>query len=195
MKLTNENAFIGANVSYEKQKMVIVKINTKSVYLAKDKRFLKRWEIRPKGMTWKKFCELNEAKMVSYGLIEIDEKEADLKESFVEREKIKTSKKYLHPISEKVLEDLFKIATAKSKGQKTKSVSHIVETVKDKFAVIAYNIENKMFLIHKISGIAEYFFYDFENFDYIPFIKTEHKKGKEIIWPLQPKVNAEKKTA
>jgi len=183
MKLTNETAFLGASVVYAKEKYFVVKINAKTVYLAKDKNFLKNWEAKSKGMTWKNFCSVNQAIMVAYNLVEIDEKEASLKESYIERDKEKASKKYLHISSEKILGELFKLAVDKAAGKKHKSFNHIIETPKDNFVVVADNVEAKMFLIHNLSGSAEFFFYDVDNRDYFPFSMANNKLGKEIIWP------------
>lgn len=175
MKLTNENAFVGAIVTYNKEKHYVVKVNAKSVYLTPNKDFLKKWEAKDKGVTWKSFCERHNGFMIKYGDIEISEAEASAKDSFIEAKK--SSKRFLTHSQEKEVIGLFNEAVKAFEGKKHRAWA--APTISG-FNIITVNIKDKILLIRKGT---DRFFYDIDNDIYVAFSKETHHKNEELIWP------------
>jgi len=192
MKLTKDNAFINAKVSYNKEIYYIVKINAKTVYLAKNENFLSEWKTRQKGIKWKDFCKGHNAFMVAYGEIEIDEKEAKKKESIEAKNEI--MKKHLismGPIFEKEAREMWKRYLKKQKNpDKGKAWKYPIESSKDVLYPIDISKEKEVMLL-KMN--ETFFFYFVNDGVYLPFNKEDHKKGKNILWPDSPldKIKAE----
>ena len=177
MKLDREDAFLEAEVKHKDKVYYIVKINEKSAYLASNKDFLKKYEERPKGTTWKKYCTRYNAIMVKYSdFIEISESEIAKGNNFIVKNK--KEKRYLTIIEEKEIVKRF------AQFKKGKSGCNFFENAKGKRIVpITFN-ENGQALIRKND---KYFFYDLE-LDKYTFFKDLHNGRQELVWPRQNSV-------
>lgn len=182
MILNNENAYVGAIVTFNGEKHYVVKVNAKSVYLTKEKDFLKKWETRPKGVTWKSFCEKHNAFMNKYEGIEISEAEASAKDNFIEAKK--SNKRFLNSIEEKEAMFLFNEAIKAKQNKKHKNWT--APSIHG-FYLIDVNIDKRIFIARKGTNR---FFYDIDNDIYFSFEKDENNK---VIWP--EKIKEEEKVA
>lgn len=184
--LIKEKAFLNAKVVYKKKDFYVVKINNKTVYLSEDKEFIIKWKDRPKGITWKKFCERHKTFMVSYDKVKIDDLESLRASNFVANTKRK-EKNYLDSFLEKEVRRLFKIFL-KKKG----SWKHPIENRKnEQMYIIKFNKDGQALI--RFNDI--YFFYDIE-FDVYTFYKNlgEKKiKDKIFTWPRSEEVKIEDK--
>lgn len=96
MKANADNVFIGAKVTKGKETFLVVKVNTKSMYVAKNmtlEQYNQNWSLRPKGQSFKVFCEKLKIEMVKYDSYEIEESEA------AKKEVVETSKKASNTVS------------------------------------------------------------------------------------------------
>jgi hypothetical protein len=146
--LNSENAFLNAEVEYNNKKYYVIKVNQKSVYLSENKDFLKIWKNRPKGITWKKFCDKNGAIIVKYGDIKISDIEV------LKGKDCKTSEKqYLDVYLEK---EVCKMYKRWLKGFENYSTP--IEGTKGK-TIIIIKFKDGQALIR---NDKDYFFYDIE---------------------------------
>lgn len=79
MKASADNVFIGAKVTKDKKEFTVIKVNSKSFYLAPDtslESYQTMWDMRPKKQTFKEFCEKHKFPMEKYEGFEIAEDEA-----------------------------------------------------------------------------------------------------------------------
>ena len=79
MKASAENVFVGATLTKGDEKYVVIKVNAKSMYVAKGitiDDYNRMYSLKPKGTTFKDFCEKNNIEMVKFGGFEIEESEA-----------------------------------------------------------------------------------------------------------------------
>jgi hypothetical protein len=172
--LNKEKAFLNAKVVYKNKNFYVVKINNKTVYLSEDKGFIIKWKDRPKGITWKKFCEKHKTVMVSYDKVKIDNLEMLRATNFIVSKK--KGKNYLDSFLEKEVRRLFMVFL-KKKG----SWKYPIENKKnEQMFIIKFN-DNGQSLI-RFKDI--YFFYDIE-FDVYTFYKNlgEKLKSNRIPWP------------
>ena len=115
MKLTSENAFVGANITgSDGVKLVVYKVNSKSFYagvyaLAQYQELLKN---KDRGATFKMFCSKNNINMYSYDGWEIEEEEASKKEIAAATAKDHVA---LKPEVRKAIKDYYE--ECKKKGQ------------------------------------------------------------------------------
>ena len=89
MKANADNVFVGAILTKGNEKFLAVKVNAKSMYIAKGMtldEYNRIYSLKPKGMTFKDFCKANEIEMVKFEDFEIEEGEA-AKKAIVEETK------------------------------------------------------------------------------------------------------------
>lgn len=89
MKASADNVFVGAILTKDNEKFLAVKVNAKSMYVAKGitlDEYNRRYSLKAKGVTFKDFCKANNVEMVKFDGFEIEEKEA-AKKSIVEESK------------------------------------------------------------------------------------------------------------
>jgi len=89
MKASADNVFVGAILTKDNEKFLAVKVNAKSMYVAKGitlEEYNRRYSLKAKGVTFKDFCKANNVEMVKFDGFEIEEKEA-AKKSIVEESK------------------------------------------------------------------------------------------------------------
>ena len=82
MKLTNENAFVGAKVTYNGKQMTVIKVNAKSFYATEMtlSEFNEKYDNRLVGATFVAFCKSMDIFSYKYSdNFEIDEKEISRK--------------------------------------------------------------------------------------------------------------------
>lgn len=90
VKASAENVFVGAVVSKGEEKYLVIKVNSKSMYIAKDitlEDYNRIWDMRPKGETFKTFCEKHGYEMVKYDAYQVEENEAAKKNVIEETKK------------------------------------------------------------------------------------------------------------
>ena len=184
LKLTSENAFLGAKVSKGKEVFYVVKINEKTIYASNDEDFLSFWEHKGKGITWKNFCEGHGGKSYKYEGFTINKEESEKKQKVEAQEEIqKTQKNYLKgQVKAKVQEAWKRFLIKKAKG-KGKSYTGPIEGGDVRVNVVSGSVEAKAFLLN-ISG--KYVFYFVEDDVYTLFSYDDHKLGKDIVWPVSP---------
>ena len=89
MKASAENVFVGAILTKDNEKFLAVKVNAKSMYVAKGitlEEYNRRYSLKAKGVTFKDFCKANNIEMVKFDGFEIEETEA-AKKAIVEESK------------------------------------------------------------------------------------------------------------
>lgn len=186
MLLYKDNAFLGAEVTYKEKSYFVVKINEKTVYLSKDKNFLKSYEERPKGYTWKQWCQKFDVIMVNYANgIEIDKIEVARGNNFIVPRK-KKGKRYLTKYEESDVKKMFAIFKKGRGGWSTPI------TTEKKGGIITNVIKfnNGVALVRKKNV---YFFYDMELDEYTFFKYLGEKK--ELKWPRKEEVLKTQKAA
>lgn len=150
--VSSDNAFIGATVSDGKDNFTIIKVNAKSMYVAKGisiEQYNKMWEARKKGETFKSFCEKNQFEMVKYGLpYQIDETEIAKKDTVeVVKREAPTS---LFGESEKaVLEALLKAKKIHRFANISVGNSTIMRVMDQKDNIFLLNVDNNYILYNK----------------------------------------------
>lgn len=153
---------VGDKVSYNNEEYLLVKVNTKSVYICKNFNFLNLWANKVKGTKWADLCKREEAFMVKIDEVRV------IEQSVV---KITEAKKtQISNEAKKMLKD----------GMRKKSKYLLVETNKERLFSLASK-DNKV-LLHETNS-NEYYFYDLVNDVSTPFSRDKHKIGKDIIWP------------
>jgi hypothetical protein len=89
MKASADNVFVGAILTKDNEKFLVVKVNAKSMYVAKGmtlEEYNRRYSLKVKGVTFKDFCKTNNIEMVKFDNFEIEESEA-AKKTVVEETK------------------------------------------------------------------------------------------------------------
>lgn len=89
MKASADNVFVGATLTKDNEKFLAVKVNAKSMYVAKGitlDEYNRRYSLKAKGVTFKDFCKANNIEMVKFDGFEIEENEA-AKKTIVEESK------------------------------------------------------------------------------------------------------------
>lgn len=89
MKASADNVFVGAILTKDNEKFLAVKVNAKSMYVAKGMtldEYNRRYSLKAKGVTFKDFCKANNIEMVKFDNFEIEETEA-AKKAIVEESK------------------------------------------------------------------------------------------------------------
>ena len=89
MKASADNVFVGAILTKDNEKFLVVKVNAKSMYVAKGMtldEYSRRYSLKTKGVTFKDFCKANNVEMVKFDNFEIEESEA-AKKAIVEETK------------------------------------------------------------------------------------------------------------
>lgn len=183
IKLTAENAFVGAKIKLKDEEFLVVKVNAKSLYITKTFDFLEKWEVRPKGTKWKDFCNRYDAFMVKYGDYTITEEEVKRKEEVAKIEENK-SLNLMTPAAEKIARGLWTQIVKKSKGNPYKGFRSPFDDGNNSYVIIADNVEKEIVLVHNLANpTGGYFFYKPPTREFAPFSKEENKKGNEILWP------------
>jgi hypothetical protein len=178
ISLTKENAFLGAEITCPGKTFYVVKINDKSVYLAKDKEFLNAWENRPKGITWKDYCNRFDVVMSKYDGLFISAIELSRGKTIAQLKENKSDRRYLSNTLETEVKNLYK-RFQKGKG----SWSHPIEDVKGKQAVIVAFSDDGQALIR---SDLDFFFYDLETNVYTYYKRVgEVGTPKGIVFPRQ----------
>lgn len=184
IKLTSENAFLGAEISLGKETFYVVKVNEKSFWASRESTFLKAWEGRIKGIKWKNFCEGHQAKSYKYGDFEIAEEEAAKKEKVETTKKIqKEQKKYLTGQVKADVKKMWNQFLLREKKGRGKAWQYPIFSGDTSVNPIAASSQAEALLLH-IND--KYIFYYVNDDVYIHFDKEEHKLGKEIVWPVSP---------
>lgn len=89
MKTSADNVFVGATLTKNNEKFLVVKVNAKSMYVIKGITFdeyNRRYSLKTKEVTFKDFCKTNNVKMVKFDDFEIEESEA-AKKTIIEEAK------------------------------------------------------------------------------------------------------------
>lgn len=112
MNASADNTFIGASVTDKNgDKFLVVKVNAKSMYVAKGwtlEQYNTAFNMKPKGTTFKAFCEKNNIEMVKYSDYEIEDTEAAKKEVVEESKKASNATSALGQAEKLVLTNLLK---------------------------------------------------------------------------------------
>jgi hypothetical protein len=176
--LTKDNAFLNAEVMLGNSKFFVVKINDKSVYLAKNKDALYDWESRPKGLIWKDFCKRYDVIMTKYDGLTISALEISRGKTLAQVESKKSKRRYLSNTLEMEVRNLYKRFKSK-KG----SWSHPIEDGKGKQAVIVSFSNNGQALVR---CDMDFFFYDLETNDYTYYKRVgDAPCAKGLVFPRE----------
>lgn len=167
----------GDIVEYKKEDYLAIKVNEKSVYICKNKNFLNLWENRVTGTKWKTLCDRE-------GALKVAPEKLIVKEEGAVKVTPKKSKnkKVVSSAGEKILKESFERFKKQQAGKKTKAPFFVFDTPSEKVFTIAANLETNHILFHNL-GKDTYHFFDVEAGEYSPFVKDEHKMGKDILWP------------
>ena len=168
---------VGDIVEYNKEDYLAIKVNEKSVYICKNRNFLTLWENRVTGTKWKSLCDREEALVVKPERLIV-------KEVGAVKVKPKQSKRnrVVSIETERTLKECFDRLKKREAGKKTKAPLFLIENSNEKVWPLVGNVEKGMILFHNISTDTYHFFNVAEE-TYSPFIKEEHKLGKDILWP------------
>jgi len=156
LALNKDNAFLTAEVMCGNTTYYIMKINDKSVYLAKNKKSFYDWENKAKGVTWKEFCTKNDIIMTKYAGIFISALEISRGKTLAQSVSKKT-KRYLSENLEAQVRSLHKRFTSK-KG----SWSHPLQDLKGKQAIIVKFVNTRALMRCE----TDFFYYDVETGEY-----------------------------
>lgn len=184
INLTSQNAFLGAEVTLNGKTLYVVKINEKSLYASEESNFLALWKVKPKGITWKNFCDGHKAKSYKYDNFTITEEEASKKAEVEARQELKkTQVNYISGQLKKEVHNMWKRFLVKDKGGKGKAWQYPIESGDKRLCPIAASSQAGaiLFSVNTVN-----IFYFVEDDVYVPFNKEEHKLGKEIVWPISP---------
>lgn len=113
MTVSADNIFVGATVSKDKKKYLVIKVNAKSFYAAENLTFDQwntMWENRFKGTTFKALCESHHYLMYKYSdKFEVEESESK-KKTLVESVKVASKKTSsgLTKLDKEALKDLLR---------------------------------------------------------------------------------------
>lgn len=111
MKASAENVFVGATLTKDNEKYVAIKVNAKSMYVAKGitiDDYNRMYSLKPKGTTFKDFCEKNNIEMVKFDGFEIEESEACKKAVIEESKKASNNVSAFGKAEKAVLSDLLR---------------------------------------------------------------------------------------
>lgn len=180
VRCNSENVFPSAKIYQGKSTdthFYVYKVNSKSMYIGTEtyEEIMRRWESRIKGHTWKKLMDSVKAKMVKYDDFYITEDESERKKTFNKIKEVKEGqKRYLNRTGENLVSKIYE-----NKFLKGKNYKFPIETNGHKVVMVVANNERNVLL--NIDG--ELIFFDIDKGIYIPYVKSLHKNGKELIWP------------
>lgn len=139
MKASPDNIFVGAKVTKDGKEFTVIKVNSKSFYLApiSYESYQNLWDMRPKKETFKDFCKRQKFLMDKYDGYEIDEQEVSKKALIDESQKgknlYKLDKAVKLIIEDDIKHNKLRTLTNQSCGSK---IFRIVEMRdKDKFLI------------------------------------------------------------
>lgn len=181
----SENTFEGAIVFNNEVKKYVYKVNKKTMYVGEldYNSMLTKWNNKIKGTTWKTLMGNIRADMVNFGVWKISSEEAAKKSSFDIINTIK--KKQVTPMNkecENQVETLYHVflkAEAKMKGR----INYRFPCEVGRNRIIAIVFTKNRWSILNINGTL--YFYDLDTKLYTLFIKSKHKEGKNILWPIR----------
>lgn len=151
MKLTSENAFVGASITgSDGVKLIVYKVNEKSFYagvypLEQYKEMLKN---KDRGATFKMFCTKNSINMYSYDGWEIDETEASKKEIAVATVKSHIA---LKPEIRKAIKAYFEECTKKGESLRLSAIWYrgdIIRILVSNGESLVISIDGARYLYH-----------------------------------------------
>ena len=146
MKLTSENAFVGASITgSDGVKLIVYKVNEKSFYAGVYplEQYKEMFKNRDRGATFKMFCTKNNINMYSYDGWEIDEAEASKKEIAAATVKSHVS---LKPEIRKAIKDYYEECMKKGESLRLSAIWYRGD-------VIRIIVSNKDSLVLSIDGI------------------------------------------
>lgn len=111
MKANADNVFVGASLTKDKETFLVVKVNAKSMYVAKGitlDEYNRMYSLKQKGVTFKDFCAKNSIEMVKYDGFEINETEAAKKAVVEETSKTSNNVSAFGRAEKAVLTELLK---------------------------------------------------------------------------------------
>jgi hypothetical protein len=167
----------GDIVEYKKEDYLAIKVNTKTIYICKNRNFLNIWQNRVSGTKWKDLCAREEAIMVKVTDVILKEENAvKVPERPSKKNKILSSE------AERKIKECFNRNLKREKGQKTKSPFFLIESENERIWPLSVNIEKNLVLFHNLSDDS-YHFFDVEKNIYSEFLKEKNIVGKDILWP------------
>lgn len=175
-KLTKKNVFCGATVNKGTEELVVYKVNSKTVYAGKLPYFdfLVKWDNRSGGITQKKLFKQIGAEQYRYEDLAITKSNADKKEKFDYINAHRQEQDTLLSLKErKTMRDVFERYLA---GKPFRYPNHFGAKM-----AVAVMCNPNGFMLLRIE--ENWVFWDSELNLFFPFIKAEHKKGKDVIWP------------
>ena len=110
MKANADNVFVGAILTKDNEKYLVVKVNAKSMYVAKNftmDKYNKMFSLKPKNETFKEFCKNNNIEMVKYDNFNIEEEEVS-KKAVIENTKKSNNTSAFGKAEKMVLAELLK---------------------------------------------------------------------------------------
>lgn len=173
VKLTNENAFVGAEIYKGTDKFYIYKVNEKSFYCGKVEAstMAYRWENRVKGLTFKALMEQHGGKLEKYEGFLIDE---TIPQQLVGEPAPEKKKKFLTTYAEREVKKLY----SRYKNGKG-SYRHLHTIDKEMFTIISANQQNQVLL-----SVDGYFvFFDLDTSNYTPWRRVTDRGSTAINWP------------
>ena len=151
MKLTSENAFVGAAITgSDGSNLIIYKVNAKSFYAGVYTldQYNEMFKNRDRGATLKTFCAKNNINMYSYEGWEIAEEEASKKEI---ADATATAHTVLKPEIRKAIKDFYNECTEKGKSLRLSAIYYrgdmirIIVSNKDSLVI---SIDGNRYLYH-----------------------------------------------
>lgn len=183
MKLTKDNAFVGARVTHrtEGENLYVYKVNDKSFYAGpktpEEVEEYNKPSLDSKAKIYSTFSKLMKVvggKQYQYKDFDIDENEAERKEKKEKIDKLKKEqKKYLSPSAEKLVKKLYKISQS-GKG----SWGHSNFVNKTHIVLISVNNEGKCV----VRSGSDVIFYHVETGIQRLFDYEKDKSGKKVLW-------------
>ena len=188
MKANAENVFVGATLTKDGEKFLAVKVNAKSMYVAKGitlDEYNRRYSLKAKGVTFKDFCKANKIEMVKFDGFEIEETEAAKKAIVEESKSAKNNVSAFGKTEKAVLTELLKY----NKLQKYANIG-----VGDTVMRVMENKDNNRFLIN-VNG--DYVLWNKELDSSVFVCNVLDYKSGETVFPwekITPAVASEAKT-
>jgi len=182
MKASADKVFVGAKVKKDNDNYLVVKVNAKSMYVAKNmtlENYNAAFNCKPKTETFKDFCKRHNIEMVKFDGFEIEEKEASKKTVIEESKKAANTKSALGKAEKMVLAEMLKYNKVRmyatiGVGDTTMRIMERKDD--DKFLI---NVNNDYILYNKDLDIS---CFACRVFDYVP---GETKFPWEKITPNQ----------
>ena len=175
-KLTSKNVFCGAIVNKGTDELVVYKANAKTVYAGSLPYFdfLTKWDNRKGGVTQKKFFKQIGAEQYKYEDLMITKSNLEKKAKFDYINEHRQEQDCLLALKERlVMREVFESFL---KGKNHRTPNHFGAKM-----VVAVMCNPNGFMLLRIE--ETWVFWDSELNLFFPFIKAEHKKGKDVIWP------------